>query len=159
MRPWKLSSSATSFVFFGREARELQRRLVRLRAAVAEERAAESRRAHELLAEDALRGVVVEIRDVQQRRRRLAQRLHEARMLVPEDVHGDAAEEVPVRAAVGVVQARALAVARMERRARVRLHEERVLARFDRGGRFVMQQQGSFLRSSSDWTIDRARPT
>src|SRR5687768_6007350 len=39
---------------FGREPRKLQRGLVRLRAAVAEERAVESRRAHELLAEDPL---------------------------------------------------------------------------------------------------------
>ena len=36
----------------------------------------------------------------------------------------------------------------MERRARVRAEEEGLLALFDGGGGFVMQQQGSFLRSS-----------
>src|SRR5688572_4439696 len=50
-----------------RETRELDGRLVRLGSAVAEERAAESRRPHELFGEDALRRVVVEIRDVQER--------------------------------------------------------------------------------------------
>jgi hypothetical protein len=73
------------------------------------------------------------------------ERLHQARVLVAEHVHGDAAEEVPVRAAVGVEQARAFSIARMELRARVCLHEERVFARLDGGGGFVMQQQGSYL--------------
>ena len=128
-----------------RQPREFQRRLVGLAAAVAEERAQQAGLAHELLAEEPLRGVVVKVGDVQQCVRLVAQRLDEARVAVAEDVHGDAAEEVPVRAAVRVDDARALAAARMERRAVVRAEDEGLFPRLDGVGRFVMQQQGAFL--------------
>src|SRR5207245_11492083 len=109
-----------------RQSREFQRRLNRLRAAVAEECAQHPRRAHETLAENALSGMKIEVRDMEKPARFIAQRLHQARMLMPEDVDGDPAEKVPILFAVGVDEASTLSAARMKRRARVGAQQKRL---------------------------------
>src|SRR3954452_4798748 len=96
------------------EARELQRRCVRFRAAVAEERAHHAARANQLFGEDARGRVIEEIRDVQQRVRLIAQRFDEARMTISERVDGDATEKVPILLARGVGKTRAFSAARMK---------------------------------------------
>ena len=127
------------------QPREFQGRLIRLRAAVAEKRAEHSRGAHEPLAENALGGMKVEVRNMEKRTRLIAQRLHQPRMLMSEGVDSDAAEKVPVLLAVSVDQTRTLSTARMKRRARIGAQQKRLLPLFHRSGRFVMKQQGRLL--------------
>src|SRR5204862_7519284 len=63
--------------------------------------------------------VVVDVRDVQQLRRLLADRGDDARMGVPEVVDREAGEEIDVGLAVGVPEARALAAHERDGKARV----------------------------------------
>ena len=118
VRPWNAPSSATSRVRARSPsrvpvaARELQARLHRLGAAVAEERAVEARQRREPLGELALERVVEEVRAVQQRRRLLGDHRGEPRVRVTERRDADAREEVEVLAPLGVVQERAAPVRR-----------------------------------------------
>ena len=97
-----------------RQPREFQRRLICFGPAVAEKCAPQTRRAHEALAENSLRRMIKKIRDVQQLFRSILQRLHQPRMLMAENVDGDAAEKVPVDVTIGVDQPRSSARARMK---------------------------------------------
>src|SRR5437867_1253555 len=124
-----------------RQARELERRLVRLGATVAEKRAQQSRSANEPFAEDSLRRVIEEVGHVQKRSRFFAKRLHQTWMLMSEDIDRDPAKQIPVFIPLGVSQPRSLAAARMKRRAGVRAQNEVLFTLFDCGRRFVMQQQ------------------
>ena len=78
-------------------ARELEAGLVRFRAAVAEERARESRERGQPRGQLALQRMKVQVRRVRQRRRLLAERARESRMRVPERRHADAGHEVQIR--------------------------------------------------------------
>ena len=73
-------------------------------------------------------------------------------MAVAQRVDGDAGEQVPVLAAVGVDQSRAAPEPRMKGRAGVRRGHVRPLPRFDGGGS-LKRRQGRFLPGRR-----RARP-
>ena len=88
-------------------ARELQARFDRFGAAVAEERALEPGERGQPRRQLALQRMKVQVRRVRQRRRLLAERARQSRMPVAERRHADARDEVEVRAALFVEQARA----------------------------------------------------
>src|SRR6266850_6899164 len=113
------------------QPRELQRRLVRLGAAVAEEDAGETGLPDEPLGEKPLRGVIEEVGDVEKVARLLPERAPQSGMGVPERVDGDTGEEIPVLAPPGVDEARAASPPRMEARSGVRAEEEAALALLD----------------------------
>ena len=127
------------------EASELERRLVRFRSTVAEEDTRHERGFDERLREQSLRGMVEEIRDVEDAAGFLTQRLHDSRMLVAERVDCDAAEQIPAGVPVSGDDFRALTAGGMERSSSVRAEDEGTVAELDGGGRVVMQQQGGFL--------------
>ena len=85
-------------------ARELEARLDRFGAAVAEERAREARELRQPRRRLGLKRVVVQVRRVQQRRRLVGDRGREPGMRVAERGDADAGDEVEVLAAVDVVQ-------------------------------------------------------
>ena len=85
-------------------ARELQARLDRFRAAVAEERARQTGELRQPRGRLRLERVVVEVRGVQQRGRLIGDRRREARMRVTERRHADARDEVEILAAFDVVE-------------------------------------------------------
>ncbi len=85
-------------------ARELDRRLVRLGARVAQEHLAPERALREPAGEPHRRFGVVEVRDVRQRRRLVLNRGDDPGMAVADVEHGDAGEEVQVLVAVDVPQ-------------------------------------------------------
>ena len=107
-------------------ARELQRRLVRLGAGVAEEHALGERRVDEPLREPQRRLVGEPVRHVPELPRLLVERVHHRRMAVAERGDGDAAREVDVHPAVLVPDARAFAAHGDERRRRVARHHHLV---------------------------------
>src|SRR5260370_543059 len=76
-------------------------------------------------------GVVIEVGDVEQRVRLIPQHFLQPRMAMSKSVDGDPAEQVPVLPAVGVVDPRPFPAAGMERSARVRTEDERLLAALD----------------------------
>ena len=96
-------------------ARELQARLDRFGAAVAEERARQPRQARQPLGELALQRVKEQVRRVQQRLRLLGDRARQARMRVAERGHADARQQIEVLAALGVEQTHALAAHERDR--------------------------------------------
>ena len=100
-------------------ARELERAFVRLRARVAEERLGCERARDERRREPLARRRVIQVRGVDQPFRRGVQRSLEARIIVAERVHRDAAAEVEVRLSLGVVQVHAAAAHELDRRALV----------------------------------------
>ena len=118
-------------------ARELERRLVRFGAGIAEEHALGERRVDETLGEPQRRLIREPVGHVPELSRLLRQRLDERRMAMAERGHGHAAREVDVHPAILVPDARAFAAHRNERRRRVARHHPLVehLARHGhRGG-------------------------
>ena len=101
---------------------ELDRRLVRLRARVAEERlATKARDLHELRGEQRRRRVHVEVRAVEHCRRLVLNRLDDLLVAIADVVDADAAREVVVGHAVHVTDRHALA-GRQHHRRTVRRH-------------------------------------
>ena len=98
-------------------ARQLDRRLIRLGARVAEEDlAAEARELDELRGELRRRLVREEVRRVRQLRRLVPDRLHHLRMAVADIVHADAGREVVEDETVDVTHGDALAAREHDRR-------------------------------------------
>jgi hypothetical protein len=89
--------------------RELQARLDRFRAAVAEKRARQARQGGEPRRELRLQRVVEQVRRVQQRRRLVRDRAGETRMPVPERRHSDTGDQVEEALSVAGEQRAALA--------------------------------------------------
>ncbi len=83
--------------------RQLDRRFVRLRAAVAEKDPVGARMIDQHLGESDLRLGVVEIRHMDQLRRLALDRLHQIRMAVAQDIDRDATDKVDVLPAFHVV--------------------------------------------------------
>ena len=131
VRPWNALSVEMTRTLCGAvavvrvAARELQRRLVRLGARIAEEHAVGERRVDQPLRQPQRRLVGEPVRHVPQRARLLVERADHRRVAMPERGHGDAAREVDVHAALLVPHARALAAHRHERRGRVAGHHQR----------------------------------
>ena len=118
-------------------ARELERRLVRFGAGIAEEHALGERRVDETLGEPQRRFVREPVGDVPELSRLLGQRPDERRMAMAERGHRHAAREIDVHPAILVPDARAFAAHRNECRRRVARHHPLVeqLARHrHRGG-------------------------
>src|SRR5262249_51525579 len=109
-------------------ARELHRRLDRLRAAVAQEDALGERVPAEERGQLALDRRVIVVRHVQQLARLPADGLHHRGMAVAQAVHRDPREEVEVAPAVGVPQSAALAARDGERLSRIERDLVRVVA-------------------------------
>ncbi len=80
------------------------------RAAVGEERAIKAGPCGELARERALIGVVIEIREVNGARRFATDHSYDSRVRVTERVDGNAAQEIEIFLAGGVIDVRALAV-------------------------------------------------
>ena len=76
-----------------RQTRQLDRSFDRLGPAVREERAVQSRKRAQLLRQRPLVFVVVEIRNVHQLRRLIANRLHDPRMRVPQRIHAQSRKQ------------------------------------------------------------------
>ena len=108
--------------------RELDRRLVGLRPRVAEEHAIGERVLAQQLGQVDLRGRVIEVRHVEQRRRRFLDGARHARMTVTERGHGDPGPEVEVLAAVRVPHAHPVAAHQADRRPRRRVDPLKCIA-------------------------------
>ena len=93
----------------GPPAGQLDRRLVRLRPAVAEEDLPPGRSVGQALPQSGLDGNVEQVGDVHEAPRLLRDRARDRRVGVPQDRHGDPAEEIEVRLAEIVVQPAPLA--------------------------------------------------
>jgi len=91
------------------ESRQLDRSLDRFGPAVLKKCAVQSRKLAQLLPQRSLILVVVEIRDVDQLRRLLANRLDDARMRVPQGIHSQPGNEVEILLALDVVEKHSLA--------------------------------------------------
>ena len=96
-------------------ARELQARLDRFGAAVAEERARQPGQVRQPLGELALQRMVEQVRRVDQRLRLIGDRARQARMRVAERRDADARQQIEILAALGVVQTDALAAHERDR--------------------------------------------
>ena len=94
-----------------RQPRQLDRSFDRLGSAVREKRAVQSRERAQLLRQRPLILVVVEIRNVHQLRRLIANRLHDPRMRVPQRIHAQPGNEIQIALALDVVEKHALAPA------------------------------------------------
>src|SRR5271169_7163337 len=90
------------------EAREFDCAFHCFRTAVRKKHAIEAGKLAETLGKPSLVFVVVEIRDVNQLRRLIANRLHDSRMRVAERVHAQSGNEVQIFPALEVVQENAL---------------------------------------------------
>src|ERR1700722_1363326 len=94
-----------------RQPRQLDRAFDRLSSAVGEKCAVESGELTQLLGQRSLIFVVIQIRNMHQLGRLLANRLHDARMRVPQRIHSQPGDEIQVALALQVKQKHALAPA------------------------------------------------
>ena len=120
-------------------ARDLQRRLVGLEARIAEEHLVHARQRGQLVGQRLLQPDLVDVRRMDQLRRLVGDRGHQARMVVAERVDGDAGETVEILAAGFVPQPDALSACEVDGQVRVRVHHvrDRGRARLQRGWRSV----------------------
>ena len=114
-------------------ARELQARLDRFGAAVAEERALEPGQRGQPRGQFALQRMKVQVRRVDERRRLIGHRRGQRRVRVPERRDADARDEIQVRPAVVVEQAHALAALEHHRQPPVDLQDVLQFEGFDVG--------------------------
>ncbi|SPF39321.1 hypothetical protein SBA1_270036 [Candidatus Sulfotelmatobacter kueseliae] len=110
------------------QPRQLDRALDRLRPAVGEEHPRHSRRAAgklaQLFRQPPLILVIVEIRNVQQLRRLLANRLHDPRMRVPQRIHAQSRNKVEIALALDVIHEHSLAARQHDRIAVISLQQK-----------------------------------
>ena len=134
-------------------ARQLEHRLVRLRARVAEEGAVVARAAAQLVGEADVRRVVEVVGHVHQARRLLGDGAREHRVPVAHRAHGDAGAEVEPAAPVGVEHL-AAATAHERERGRLVVGVEALAREGDEGVVFA-----HFARRASTWPAISAKPS
>src|SRR5208282_351991 len=93
------------------QPRQLDRALDRLRPAVLKKSAVQSRKLAQLLRQRTLIFVIVEIRNMHQLRRLLANRLHNPRMRMPQRIHSQPRNKVEIARSFSVIKKHALAPA------------------------------------------------